>query len=382
MASNYDWLPDHHLGAVGALAHADELIAQAGDLLFTYQVESGNVIELREQSDGLVNQLIVESLLPIPRKLTLVVADAMVALRGVLEHTLFAEIEHRDGLLGDEWARLVEMPATLNHKGFEEWRKRRERKGPPSLAADGDVMRAIESLQPFQHQLRPAEHPLARLTVHTNHSKHRKQALAAVLLPVVYREDRIPRSFAELEKRPERPLELGEVIFTAPVGEVAPLSLNPTVGLNRPNTNDWPILMHELRDIADWVRKQAVPRLITCGDLPASELPARFDISLGYSDERLAIAGGSHTSAVSRQTDRLVAASARLDLVDLFGLVPGAPGPEQIGRWLSQLSDKQVIERVDRLEVFKGLSSASSSKRALDVLGDMLTEALDFLKAQ
>lgn len=380
MAPNYDWLPDHHLGAAAELSHADELIAQAGNLLFNYQVKSGNVIGLREESDGLVNKIAVESLLPIPRKLTLLAADAMVSLRGVLEHTLFAEIEYRDGPLSEDWAKLVEMPAKLDYKGFAEWRKGRDRKGPPALAADGDLMRTIESLQPFQRQIKPAEHPLARLTAHTNHAKHRKQAVAAVLLPVVYREDRIPQSLAELEKRPERPLRLGEVVFTAPVGEVAPLCLNPTIGLNRPNTDEWPILMHELRDIADWVRKQAVPRLISSGEPPAGELPARFDISVGYGDERLAIAGGSHVSAVSRQTDRLVAASARLDLVDLIGMVPGSPGPEQIGHWLAQLPDEQVIEKVDRLEVFKGMSSASDGERAMGVLNDILTEALGFLQ--
>lgn len=382
MAPKHAWLPDRHLGAAATLAHADELIAQAGELLFTYQVESGEVIGLREESDGLVNRAVVASLLPIPRKLPLLVADALVSLRGALEHTIFAEIEHRDGQLCDEWARLVEMPARLTYDSFAGWKKYRDRKGPPALSANSDLIRVIESLQPFHRRLAPTEHPLARLVSHTNHAKHRTPAVAAVMLPVVYREDRLPQSFADIEERPAEPLRPGEVVFEAPVGEVVPVCLNPTIGLNRPGTDQWPILMHELRDIANWVRKQALPRLITGGDPPVDALPACYDISTGHEDERRAIAEGCHTSAFERQRDRLVAASARPDLVDLVGRVPGAPAPELIWRWAEQLTDTQVIERVGRLEAFRDQSTNSDETRAMSVLQNLAAEVREFLDRQ
>lgn len=379
MTANLNWLPEHHLPVAATLAHADDLIAQVGSVLFSCQAESDGLFEIREESDGTVNRAIVASLAPIPRKLPLLVADALVSLRGALEHTLFAEIEYRDGKLGEDWARLVEIPAKLDHHAFVGWRKRRDRKGPPSLSASSQLMRTIESLQPFHRLKTPADHPLARLVSYSNHAKHRTPAVAAVMLPVVYREDRLPRSFADLPRREERPLQVGEVVFESPVGELVPLALHGTVGLNRPGTDLWPVLMHELRDLAEWVRKQAVPRLVTGGDPPADELPANFDISVGHDNERRAIGEGTHTTAYERQLVRLKAASARPSLVEFVGMAPGSPDQDLIIRWAEQLTDEQAIERVERLEAFKDVSSDAGQARAMGVVEDLLGEVRGFL---
>ena len=367
---------------MATLAHADDLIAQIGELLFVCQAESDGLFEVREESDGTVNRATVASLTPIPRKVPLLVADALVALRGALEHTLFAEIEHRDGQLSESLAKRVEIPAKLTYNAFDEWRAGRDRNGPPSLSANGDLMRTIGSLQPFRRSQTPADHPLARLTAYTNHAKHRTPAVAAVMLPAVYREDRLPKSFADLPRREERPLQVGEVVFESRVGEVVPLALHATVGLNRPGTDRWPVLMHELRDLVDWVREQAVPRLITGGDPPADALPASFDTSVGHDDERRAIAEGSHTTAYERQLTRLMAVTARRDLVDFVGMNPQAPSPELIGDWVAQLTDEEVVERVQRLQVFKGMSSDADAARAMGVVEGLLAEVLVFLDGQ
>lgn len=379
MTSNYDWLPDRHLGAAASLAHADKLISQVGDLLFAYQVESEEVIGLREESNGQVNRLTVESLLPIPRQMPLLVADALVALRGVLEHTLFSEVEYLDGPLPEKWARLIEMPARTTYDSFADWKKKRDRQGPPSLSTNSVLMARIESLQPFHRRRSPADHPLARLVSYTNHAKHRTPAVAAVMLPVVYREDELPSSFADLDKRPAEPLRLGEVVFESPVGEVVPLALWPTIGLNRPGTDEWPILMHELRDIFAWVREQALPRLVTGGDPPADVLPAWYEISVGHADERRAISEGCHTTAFERQEHRLQSALAREQLVEMLGLAPGAPASEQIRRWAEQLTDKLAIEQVDRFTVFAGPPSMVAEMRARAVLDDMAGEVRAFV---
>lgn len=379
MTLNLDWLPDHHLGAVATLAHADELISEVGDLLFAYQSELDGGIGLREESDGRVNRAIVTSVAPIPRKLPLLVADALVSLRGVLEHTIFAEVEHRDGPLSEDVAKLVEMPARMTHQSFAGWKKTRARKGPPALSAKSDLLRAIELLQPFHRIQTPAEHPLARLVVYTNHAKHRTPAVAAVMLPAVYREDRLPRSFADVKKRPQGPLRVGEVVFEAPADETVPVSLHSTIGLNRPGAERWPILMQELSDIANWVRKQAVPRLINGGDLPADVLPARYDISVGHADERSAIVEGSQTSAYEHQLDRLLAWPARPEIVGLISMVPGAPAPELISRWAEQLPDKQVVERVQRFKALREMSPEENEVRVMQTLYDMVAEIREYL---
>ncbi len=375
MTSNLHWLPDHHLPVVATLAHADDLIAQIGELLLAFQAESDGLFEVREQSDGTVNRAIVASLVPIPRKLPLLVADALVALRGALEHTLFAEVEHRDGTLSEDLAKRVEIPARSSWANFAEWEKERDRKGPPSLSVGSDLMLRIESLQPF-HRQTPVDHPLARLVSYTNHAKHRTPAVAAVMLPVVYREDQLPKSFADLPRREERPLQVGEVVFESPVGEVVPLTLHPTIGLNRPGTDLWPVLMHELRDLADWVRKLALPRLITGGDPPVDALPASFDISAGHDNERRAIGEGTHTTAFERQLVRLTAATTRPDLVDMVGAAPGAPARELVERWVAQLTDEQVVERVRRLP---RMSSASDEARAMTMLRGLVDEARGYI---
>ncbi len=281
----------------------------------------------------------------------LLLADALVALRAALEHALFAEVEFVDGTpLDEKAARLVEMPASDTYEKFEEWKKRRDKNGPMSLRAGSELLRRVAVLQPFQRQVEPQMHPLARLVVHTNHAKHRTPAVTAVRLAAMYRDDQVPRSIEDLPPRPERPLRVGDVIAETPIGTRVPVTLFATVGINRPGMDRWPVLMQELDEISQWVRCQAVPRLITGSEPPQPPLPARYEIGVGHQDERRAIAAGSLTSAASRHTRRLVAASARIDLVDLLGQIDGFPSAQQVSAWLAQLTDEEVLDKVSTLK--------------------------------
>ena len=114
---------------------------------------------------------------------------------------------------------------------------------------------------------------LALLALHTNHSKHRAPAITAVRLAAIHREDRTPPSLADVERRPEVPLEVGEVIAETPLGMRVPVALFPTIEINRPRTQQWPVLMRELDELATWVRTQAIPRLITGAEPPSPALP-------------------------------------------------------------------------------------------------------------
>jgi hypothetical protein len=346
------WLPERHLGVAATLSHADELIGQVSELLFDYQTQDGGVVGLREVPAGAFSQTVVERVAPIPRKVPLLVADALVALRAALEHTLFAEAEFVDGApLDEKAAKLVEMPASDSYEKFEEWKKRRARNGPPSLRGGSELVRRIDGLQPFHRRNEPQLHPLARLVLHTNHAKHRPPAITAVRLAAMYQDDQMPCSMRALAPRPEEPLRIGDIIAETPMGTKVPVTMFPTVGINRPDTDRWPVLMQELDEIAHWVRTQAVPRLIMGTEPPEPALPTRYEIAVGHEDERRAMSAGSVTSAGKRYKQRLVAASARIDLVDLIGQMDGAPSGPQIGAWLAQLNDEEVLERMSRLQV-------------------------------
>ncbi|ALL79633.1 hypothetical protein AD006_31085 (plasmid) [Pseudonocardia sp. EC080610-09] len=83
-----DWLPERHLGVAAPLSHTDELISQIFDLLFVSQTQVDDVIGLVEVPVGRISRTVVSRVAPIPRKVPLLVADALVALRAVLEHVL------------------------------------------------------------------------------------------------------------------------------------------------------------------------------------------------------------------------------------------------------------------------------------------------------
>lgn len=374
----YAWLPERHLGVAATLSHADELIGQIADLLFDYQTQPDDVIGLREVPAGRFSRTVVERVAPIPRKVPLLVADALVAFRAALEHALFAEVEFLDGApLDEKAAKLVEMPASDTHEKFAEWTKKRARNGPPSLRAGGELARRIEALQPFHRHVQADLHPLARLVLHTNHAKHRTPAITAVRLAVMIRDDQKPRSLRDYSPLPEEPLRIGDVIAETPMGSKVPVTLFPTVGINRPGTNRWPVLIKELDEISGWVRTQAVPRLITGTEPPEPPLPARYEITVGHEDEREAMSMGSRTTAVDRYQLRLGAASARIDLADLISRNDGSPDRGQLVAWLEQLTDEEVMERVGRLGAAFNYE-ADIVLRNIDVLDGLRDEALAF----
>jgi hypothetical protein len=241
----HDWLPDRHLGVAATLAHAEELIGQVSALLFAYQTQPDGIFGLVEvPTTAAFSCTVVGRVAPIPRKVPLLVADALVTLRAALEHTLFAEAEFLDGApLDAKAAKLVEVPASDTWEKFEDWKKKRARNGPPSLRGRGELARRLEALQPFHRRMEPQSHPLARLVLHTNHAKHRMPAITAVRLAAMYEDDRMPRSIRDLAPRPEEPLRVGEVIAQTPIGTKVPVTLFPTVGINRPGTDRWPVLI-------------------------------------------------------------------------------------------------------------------------------------------
>lgn len=344
------WLSDEHLGVAATLAHIDEIIAAVGEILFDYQTAASGVVQLREVLDGDSRRLVVDAVNPIPAKVPLLAADALNALRSALEHTVYIEaVAHAQGELDEGAAKLVEMPAAATDDQFTEWTRKRAKNGPAALRDGAELHRRIYALQPLHRYADPIAHPLARLVRHTNHAKHRTPAVTAVSIPVVSREDVPPMRLHDLPQRPEGPIEPGQVVYIAPAGRFVPLALFPTVGINVPGTEQWPVLMKELGEIATWVRKQAIPRLITGLDAPEPEIPAWYDISTGCTDRRAAVASGTTLSAFDRSSDRLQAATVRVEMVATIAAMPDSPSAADVLAWLESLPDSEVLARMREL---------------------------------
>jgi hypothetical protein len=167
----------------------------------------------------------------------------------------------------------------------------------------------------------------------------------------MYQDDQVPRSLKGLPSQPEVPLSVGDVIARTPKGVLRSVSLFPAIGLNRPNTDHWPVLTHELGEISHWVRTQAVPLLVTGSASPEADLPARYDIAVGLADERQAMAAGSTVSAADRHKQHLVATSAREHFADIIGRMEGAPSNRRISLWLAHLTDEEVLDRASELQL-------------------------------
>ena len=290
-----------------------------------------------------------------------------------MEHTLYAEVEHAAGrpLTGAE-AGSVAMPAALTEKWFDGWLAERKKRAPMPLQSGSALVDRMRTLQPYQRAGSPGEHPLALLAAHTNLAKHRMPVVAALRLAMILPDDGTP---VDARVRIPNPVEgPGDVLAETPLGVRVPVSLFPTIGLRRPGTDRWPVLVKELDDIASWVRTQAVPILIT-GTPDVDPLPASFDIDQGHDDERGAIGAGNYATAEERHKRRLAAAIVRMDLPDLIAGHPDKPDRGPIDRWVASLSDDEILDRMGR---FRAGSTVAAAERTFRLIDGMLTEVRAF----
>lgn len=181
--------------------------------------------------------------------------------------------------------------------------------------------------------------------------KHRMPVVTAARMAAMYEDGNMPRSVRDLPPRPEEPLRMGGIIAETPLGTRNPVTLFPAVGINRPGTDRWPLLMQELEEISRWVRPKALPRLITGAEPPTTSNPRRYKIGVGHEDERTAVHAGTWTTAGERFTQRLTAASERIDLSEMIGNLEDSLSAQHVEGWLDHLMDEDVLERVGRLQL-------------------------------
>lgn len=374
-ARDLTWLPDRHLSVAATLAHADDLIDHVCQLSYAYGAgdETSGPIDLEEVPGPGVSYSTIRSVKPLPRAIALYTADALTTLRAAVEHVLYAEARHlikRDFTSIEE--RLVEMPARTKAEEFDRWVIDRTRKKAPSSLITGPLLARVRELQPYHRKPDPLVHPLALLASHSNFAKHREAALAAAQVAFTVPDD--AESGVSIMPSPAGPAKPGDILAATPFGIQVPASIFSNVGIRRPDTGGWVILLKELGDIAAWVRTVAIPTLIT-GTADVDPLPASLNTSESSSDERLTIAAGSWETAVERSSLRMAAFTARDDLGRLLTMHPeGAAHGSAITFWLESLGDRDVLDRAQQLAGAQ--PSPENAWEMFAVAGSLIEEAV------
>ena len=139
------------------------------------------------------------------------------------------------------------------------------------------------------------------------------------------------------------------MLAIAPAKRQVGFSIWPQVSIQRPHTQSWHNLLHELRDLEHWVREVAIPILITgTSDVPA--LPPHLDITVGYTNIRAALTAADPTPAAARTENDLQAGVARESLLGIIMLHPEAgQHATAITRWIAELGANEVRQKFDSL---------------------------------
>jgi hypothetical protein len=329
---------------VFTLAHADHLIAEAGEILLGY-IRSGP-IALTSVADGDLMHVMAGGIAPLPPAVTRYAADALTQLRAALEHTVFAEVQYQLGReLSVAEQQTIEMPAAMTYDNYSKWLNHRTRRTLAPLHSNAPLCERIRSLQPYQRR-DADQHPMRVLAEHTNLTKHRRLASVATLLGEV-RPD-VPAPRLVLSTVTDRPLQSGDRLVTGPVGLVVPVSIWPKVSIQRPHTKTWHVLLAELGMLADWVRTVAVPVLIT-GRHDVAAIPPQIETSVGHADFTTALAGAGRLPAQARATRRIQATMAREAVVEILALHPDRPDSVVLAQWIGALDDDEVLVQQARI---------------------------------
>lgn len=349
------WLPQHQRHLLYTLAHIDGVIEQIGKVLYDFLAPGP--MKLERRITGGMEYVVLGQSSPVPEAVPRLAADALNQMRSALEHALYAEVEHLSGRqLDPEEAKGIELPVDKDEPALAQWAKQRRRKTVPVLHPDEVLGGRIRRLQPDGDD----SHPLKVLAEHTNLSKHRMPAAAALRLGAVVPDYQVPGLVIAGEYEDDSPLNVGDVLASVPAGTYVPLSIWPKIGIRRPHTGRWVVLMHELRTVEEWVRTKAIPQLIM-GTTTVDPLPPHLDISVGYAEYAEAFAAAKGTPAAEREQLRIMAQGLREDLPSVFEQkLPEFPR-EVIDSFVEGLSDAEavaLISRYKRVRDNRGESSA------------------------
>lgn len=366
-----DWLPEHQRHLLYTLAHVDAVIDQLGAVLYDF-LAAGPLDFENRVNDGR-DHVLVKNIAPIPEAVPRLASDALNQMRAAIEHALFAEVGHLTGRkLEPEEAQAVEMPVAKDHKALSEWFKHRRRRALPVLQASGVLGDRIAALQPYM-ATDAQSHPLKVLAEHTNHSKHRMPAVAAVRLGTIVPDFPVPGLIIVGKYDDESPLSVGDVLASVPTGPPVPMSIWPKIGIRRPHTGSWIVLMHELRQVEEWVRVEAIPRIVL-GATDVAPISPHLDITSGYERYADAHAAAQATAAAERHQIRVAAKGVREDLPGVFQQkLPDIAG-DVVDAFVSSLPDAEVIELINR---YKRVRDNRGERHANDYLRRKVSAGTD-----
>jgi hypothetical protein len=74
----------------------------------------------------------------------------------------------------------------------------------------------------------------------------------------------------------DTPVSEGDVVASIPAGAHVPMDIWPKIGIRRPHTGAWMMLVQELLELEAWVRTEAIP-LIIMGTTEIDHLPPHLD---------------------------------------------------------------------------------------------------------
>lgn len=335
-SGSVSWLPDHQAHAFFTTAHVDSIIFNLSTTLERYQRD--DPVQLARRFTETEEQVVLESIRPLPEAAARLFADALNQARNSIEHALFAEVVHRlDRPLNAGESQALEIPAFDKRAKFEEWTKHRHRVSLGLFAPGDHLYERVLRLQPFQRQ-DAHHHPLRLLTAHTNFAKHREPTVA---LTRVGRID-LDSSMACRPAGERDVVEVGDVLAAVPIGKREAFSVWPEVAVKRPHTGEWQTLMREAGEIADWVRRQALPILIA-GETDLPPIPPALDITVVYESIGAAWRAAGETSAAKRMQNRIGGEQLRGDVLEMLVDLFGAESREAVATWLDGLDDETVM---------------------------------------
>lgn len=132
-----------------SLGHIDDQLHAVAVLLQDYSRDGA--FDLREEVEGSLIRVIIERVKPIPADVSRGVADILNALRNLLGHVVYAEVQRALGRPLDEAeSRAREMPVTDTSPNFDKWLNHEWHRDLPLLGSDGILTQKLRALQPFE----------------------------------------------------------------------------------------------------------------------------------------------------------------------------------------------------------------------------------------
>lgn len=270
------WLPREWEPVALRLARADDAAFQMGELALNWsRAEGRGALTLGQvvQKTGEL-ELVVTGIRPIPPLVSMLFSEAIHHLRAAIENTLFHLVETaRGAAIPENQAYLVGLPVSDDREKFEKWQSKMTGRGLIELGSATTLGNRIAGLQPFADPVAVPSldpelatlmnvqpeyaHPMVLLQKYSNIDKHRAIRMAATRT-LIQRGD---ESF-RLRDRSMRPIAVGDVLATVPLGVQIEVDTTSAVHVQRPDKSTWVSPGRELYEIHRHVSDVIIPTLV------------------------------------------------------------------------------------------------------------------------